>query len=279
MKRIENLVALTIVVIFTLVGAFLVEEGNAPGDSSTKDLEIHFLNVGQGDSILFEQKDEQVLIDGGPDETVLMELGKVLPVDDRTIETIVISHPHADHLGGLIYVLQSYDVGKIYYNGVSSVTPEYLQLMDIISQKKIPIERLFAGKSFWSQEVHFSTLWPGEEILTNDVNDTSLIIEASYFNSRVLLTGDASAGAQRKILGALREVSILKVSHHGSNTGTDGDILAALAPKYAVIMVGKNSYGHPTSTVLAYLAGSIIKRTDRDGTVSFWADQSGVFLY
>jgi beta-lactamase superfamily II metal-dependent hydrolase len=279
MKRIENFIALTIVIIFTLVGAYLVEEGDPPKNSPTKDLEIHFLDVGQGDSILFEQKNEQVLIDGGPDETVLMELGRVLPVDDRTIETIVITHPHADHLGGLIYVLQSYDVGKIYYNGVSSTTPEYLQLMDAISQKRIPIERLFAGKSFWSQKVYFSTLWPNEEIITNEVNDTSLIIEASYYNSRVLLTGDASAGVQRRILESLREVSILKVSHHGSNTGTDKDILAVLTPKYAVITVGKNSYGHPTSTVLAYLAGSIVRRTDRDGTVSFWADQSGVFLY
>lgn len=279
MKRFETILAISVFIIFGVLGAFLTQDNGQP-PRDTQNLEVHFLNVGQGDAILIEQQGEQLLVDGGPDNSILQELGEVMPATDRKIEKIILTHPHADHLRGLNVVLDTYEVGAVYFNGVSYNTPEFLRFMDIIKDRNIPTERLSAGKTIQVRGLTLKALWPQEQLIaTGDVNDTSLILEGSYGPLRLLLLGDAPNEIQTSIISQLAPVDVLKVSHHGSNTGTSEAILAIIKPKFSVITVGNNSYGHPSPRVLGMLRNTRVLRTDRDGTVSFWADESGIFLY
>jgi competence protein ComEC len=279
MKRIENILAFSVFIIFGVLGVFLTGEvSQAPYDS--ENLEVHFLNVGQGDAVLIEQQNEQLLIDGGPDNTILGELGRVMPMTDKKIEKIILTHPHADHLRGLNAVLDVYEVGLLYFNGVSYDTPEFRQFMETIQARNIPTERIYIGKTISINDLTLKTLWPEEKLMaTNDANETSLILEGVYGPSRLLFLGDASIEIQAAISSQLSPIDVLKVSHHGSTTATSAAILAIIKPKYSVITVGNNSYGHPSPKVLEMLTGSRVLRTDRDGTISFWADESGIFLY
>lgn len=280
MKRIENIAALTICLVFGVLGVFFVkaEDSTTTNSVSRQPSEIHFLNVGQGDAILFEQGDEQTLVDTGPDEAILTELGKVMPISDKSIETIIITHPHADHLGGLNYIFRAYSVERVYYNGVAYDSPQFDQFISEIRELQIPLERLYTGKKLTINELTLDVLWPPESLpITQDVNETSIVMAARFMPGRMLLTGDVSA----KVLGnlSLTPVDILKVSHHGSKTGTDERLLRNTNPRYAVIMVGHNSYGHPAPSILTLLEGTRIFRTDMDGTTSFFVNPSGVFLY
>jgi beta-lactamase superfamily II metal-dependent hydrolase len=281
MNKIENIIAVAIVAIFVSIGSFLIGTDNhALPENGGDNLEIHFLNVGQGDAILFEKGDNQTLLDGGPDRTVLTRLSEVMPIGDKTIETVILTHPHADHLRGLNYVLESYQVDRVFFNGIKHTTPEYYKFWSLVTDKRIPTEILYRGKNTLIGELTLITLSPVKGLANvSNINDTSLIILAVYGDSRILLTGDASATVQEKILADIPRVDILKLSHHGSKTGVSKPIIDYIKPKYVTITVGNNSYGHPSVTALSIINNSIIYRTDRDGTISFWSDKSGVFLY
>jgi beta-lactamase superfamily II metal-dependent hydrolase len=280
LRKIENILAAVITLIFVTLGSYLAQSGATAPDLADGDLEIHFLNVGQGDAILLEQQNEQVLIDGGPSDRVISELGAVMPATDKKIEKIILTHPHADHLRGLNYVMQYFEVEKVYFNGFANDTPEFKQFLEIIRERSIPVERLSAGSEVRSLDLTLSVLWPVAELeMTSDVNDTSLIMNGAFKSSRFLFPGDASIASQSAARENLEHVDILKVSHHGSRTGTNDELLAILNPRYAVVTVGKNSYGHPAATVLGLLRRSTILRTDTEGTVSFRVNETGVLLY
>jgi beta-lactamase superfamily II metal-dependent hydrolase len=272
---------MAIFVLVAVIGVFSVRSNNYDAQESQLDnrAEIHFLNVGQGDAVLFEQGNRQTLVDTGPGDAVLAELGKTMPIDDKTLENVIISHPHADHLGGLSYIARSYTIEKIYYNGFNYESPQFQEFLNLVSTENIPIERLYAGKQLYLDNLQMKVLWPPKIIpAVPDINDTSLVIMALCEGSNVLLSGDASASVLAS-LTELNEVDILKVPHHGSRTGLNKEILTVLALRYAVITVGKNSYGHPAPSILALLGGSTILRTDINGTVSFWVENGAAFLY
>lgn len=280
MKRFENIVALTICLVFGAFGVFLVRaEDTVSTSTNRKELsEIHFLNVGQGDAILFEQGEVQTLVDTGPDGAILSELGRVMPVADRSLENIIITHPHADHLGGLGYIFKAYSVDKVYFNGVAYNSPQFKQFMVDIRTHLTPVEKLYAGKKLLINDLSLNVVWPPENLReTRDANETSIVMVGRFKATSVVLTGDASA----KILDGLKigPADILKISHHGSKTGTDKKFISDIKPKYAVITVGKNSYGHPAPSVLSLLSGIPTFRTDKNGATSFWVNDTGVFLY
>lgn len=279
MNRLENIIAFTIVTIFLVFGVSLARP-NEEIQGREKGLEVHFLNVGQGDAILFEEDNHQVLVDGGPDRSVLGELGRYMPIGDKTIEVVILTHPHADHLRGLNYILESYEVEKVYFSGVSYNTPEFTLFMNLIKKHRVPTERLYIGKTLDYQGLSLKTLWPPEDLSgITDINDTSVVLDVEALQNHLLLLGDVSISAQARFRADLGRVDVLKVSHHGSKTGTDSKLLQVIKPSYAVIMVGKNSYGHPAPTILSLLQGSKILRTDREGTISFGLGKEGVLLY
>lgn len=276
-----------IIVPIFIIGLFLLGNSLIKGEPKEKDtrVRVSFLNVGQGDSTLIKTpNDKYILVDGGPDKSVMQELGKQMPPTVSKLEAVILSHPHTDHVTGLNYILDRYQVGKIYLTGISYDAPEYTEFQKKIIDYKIPVEKYYEGRNIYIDEVNFFAYWPKEESLntySKDINDTSLVFSLNYRNTSMLFLGDISAKKQDEIADTniLKKANVIKVSHHGSKTGTSAKVIEITSPEYAVISVGAdNKFGHPSQVALAMLTGQKVLRTDRDGTISFYSDGNIVTL-
>lgn len=245
-------------------------------------LRVWFLDVGQGDAIFLETPHgKQVLIDGGPDQTVLSKLSSIMWPWDRTIDAVVVSHPDADHITGLIPVFERYQVHTIYETGVRGGTPVIAQLDEAMKQEPAQQVLVRAGQSIELDGVTIDMLWPTSQAVQTqkDRNNTSIIMRVRYGASVLLLTGDAEEEVEDEIAMTAGDVDVLKVGHHGSKTSTGWKLLEATKPEIAVISAGAdNRYGHPHPIVLFRLIehGSQIWRTDLEGDILVSTD--GTFM-
>lgn len=272
------------------------------GPDSPNDVRLSFFNVGQGDSIMISKGDYQLLIDGGPDDSLLPEIGRVMPVSDREIEVIVLTHPHADHLVGLNQIVDRYKVGAIYLSGVIHNSNQYLEFLSKIKDNQISTFVPDEGQQInLFNNASISFLWPGKKFekvsscdpsdrpetevaldCIKNLNNSSQVLKFCYFEQCSLYLGDLENDAQLEMLGndGQRDYSaqILKISHHGSSNGSNQQFLDLVKPKFAVVSVGAdNRYGHPHAATISLLEsiklpdGSTPKilRTDRDGTIGF----------
>lgn len=255
-------------------------------DERTK---IVFCDVGQGDAAYIRIKNKiDVLIDAGPDKSVLSCLGKYMPFWDRKIELILISHNQKDHFGGLNYILDRYQIGTVFLvNDLNTSLQSFKRLKEKIINKKAKIEETLAGKIIQAvqprrlDEAKFTMIWPIRNLNSNNDNDFSNVLLFEENNFRVLFTGDASPFVFGRLShGAIDKVDILKIPHHGSKNGLTKNFLDLADPTVAVISVGKNnSYGHPAKEILDMLKAkntrtersrSIqIRRTDVEGNIIF----------
>ncbi len=246
------------------------------------ELRLTVFDIGQGDSIFIEAPNgNQVLIDGGPSSAVLGKLGSVMPFWDRSIDLVVLTHPHADHVAGLVEVLKRYDVGMVLESDANYSTAEYAEWHRLLKEKQIPVIIARAGqKIHLSPKTELGILTPLESFVgksPNNVHDAMVVSKLVYGSSSALLMGDAEKQVEYRLLlsGAKLKSDILKVGHHGSKTSTTQDFVRAVSPRYAVISVGrKNRYGHPTQQTLNTLAKFNIPifRTDQGGDVEFVSD-------
>lgn len=159
-------------------------------------LKIVFLDVGQGDSMLVRTPEgENVLIDGGPDKSVVYRLEKYLPWYDRTIDAMILTHPHADHVNGLIEIMKRYKVSRVISTGVVHTTPEYLEWLELIKKQKIPAEVFKKGDGLdFGNNVNLTTLYPFKNLVgerVEDLNNTSLVFLLQTPKAKILLMGDA----------------------------------------------------------------------------------------
>jgi competence protein ComEC len=264
-----------------LIIAILVSVGAAtmPDD----ELHISFLNVGQGDAILIQKGNQQVLIDGGPSPQALtLELGDRMPFWDRTIELVILTHPHSDHLAGLVEVLHRYQVEQVLYPELDYPSSLYDQWHELIEEKDIPCSLAQAGQQVdLGDGVMIKVLNPQESLLTStgsDINNNSVVLRLSTGQASFLLAADIEWEAEFKLIALSDDLSstVLKVGHSGSNTSTTPEFLAAVSPQVAVISVGDNPFGHPSNEVLARLEAELgssnIYRTDEQGTIEFITD-------
>lgn len=278
-QRLKNKTQYIILAILLMVAVFVWSQVLAQAPSA-EIVKIDFLDVGQGSAILVSAPNSnQVLIDGGPSDVVLAKLGEALPVFDKKIELLILTHPDADHLSGLIEVLKRYEVEKILESGISDSSAEYRAWNDLIAAKDIPVVFAQAGQIVKiADNLAIKILYPlgkinGQEF--KNTNATSLVGKIIYGQNLVLFTGDAEEQTEKPLLllGADLQADILAVGHHGSKTSTSAEFLAAVKPQIAVIQVGlKNRYGHPTQEVLDRLKGTDIRRTDLDKNVEFECD-------
>lgn len=242
-----------------------------------KRLEIVFCDVGQGDAVLVSYGNLQMLVDGGPDNAVLSCLGKNMAFWDRKIELVVVSHPQADHMTGIIDVVRRYKVGQLAMTRVENDTPEVRELKKVINLLQVPYLELRQGEKLQLGGVEIEVLWPLESWReVSDINQVSTVLLGSYGGFEFLLTGDIDIGIedQLRLTDKLREVEVLKVAHHGSKYSSGEQFLRAVKPKLAVIEVGQNRFGHPTEEVLERLSGvgSRIMKTNEDGQVKVISD-------
>lgn len=252
-------------------------------------LEIDFYDVGQGDAIFIETpKGKQILVDGGPDLTILEKLGRELPFWDRYIDLVILTHPEYDHIGGLIEVIKRYKVGGILTTGVVRDTAEYRKWQRIIEQENIPIYIAQAGKVIdLGSNIKLVILHPFENLSGQEIkkaNNTSIVAQLVYGDFEVLLTGDIEKKVEKALVNSANppaggpptgglESDILKVPHHGSKTSSTKNFIQAVNPIIAIIQAGKdNPYGHPHQSVLDTLSDITTFITGRDGDVEILSD-------
>jgi len=244
-------------------------------------LEVDFLDVGQGDSILIKAPQGQtVLIDGGPDQQVLAELAHYLPWWDKEIDLMILTHPHADHVTGLNYVLENYQVSQVMATGVSHTSANYLNWLATIKEKKIPLTIVDSPRQVVLGDCQLNIIWPRENLLNKTVdnlNNTSIVSQLNCGQTVWLLTGDLESDGEAALLasGLNLKAQVLKVGHHGSLTANSLAWLEAIQPDWAIISAGKdNSYGLPKQTIIERLEnlGATVWRTDQQGSLQLSTD-------
>lgn len=248
-------------------------------------LTVAFLDIGQGDSIYIEAPNgNQLLVDGGAGRAVLSQLGEVMPLGDRSLDVVIGTHPDKDHIGGLLDVIRSYEVGEFLEPGVPADTLVYKELKKMLEDKGIPVVLARRGMSIVLDEadnVHLDILFPDTDVSQfKQTNDASIVGRLTYASTSVMLTGDSPIKIERHLVSldaaGLRS-DILKAGHHGSRTSSNEAFLRAVAPEYAIISAGKNNrYGHPHQEVLNLLSmlGIPALRTDEEGTIVFRSNGS-----
>lgn len=250
--------------------------------SSHRPLTFAMLDVGQGDAIFIESPTgTQMLVDAGPDSSVLRELPKLMPFWDRSLDVVVMTHPDQDHVGGFVDIFKSYKVHTVFEPGVFSNTATYKSLEDTIKDKNIPNVLARAGMQVnLGGGAYVEFLFPDRSVVDWETNNASVVARLVYGDSSFMLTGDATKYTEGIILSTktpeqLRS-TVLKVGHHGSDTSSSAEFIRAVAPRYALISDGRNNkYGHPKESVLDTLGqfGAQILRTDQSGTVVFKCDR------
>jgi competence protein ComEC len=247
-------------------------------------LEADFLDVGQGDAELIRTPyGQKILIDGGPDNTVLSRLGGILPFWDRSIDLVILTHPHDDHFSGLIDVLKKYQVKLILMTEAESNVPSFQEFVATVRNKKTPV--IFIEKKqtvVLGEGLRLEILHPEKGDWKNkDLNETSIVARLDYYDDNFLFMGDAGVATEKELLGEKVDLhaEVLKVGHHGSDSASSLDFLRAVAPQIAVIECGlDNKFGHPKADTLWRLtkAGAEIFRTDRNGTIKIKSDGKNI---
>lgn len=236
-------------------------------------LTVHFINVGQGDSIFIASPDGQnILIDAGDGRAAGAVVRYLHDRNVTKVDYLIATHPHEDHIGGMVYVLRQFPVDKVYMPRASHTTRTYRTLLTTIQELGLKITEAKAGVTLdVGPDIVAAFIAPNENSYDN-LNNYSAVLRLVYGDSAFLFAGDAEALSEREMTLYAEEISadVLKVGHHGSDTSTTEDFLVAVAPVIAVISVGNdNPYGHPHASVLERLAlhGVQVYRTDQHGTV------------
>ena len=243
-------------------------------------LTVAFLNVGQGDAIFIESPSgNQVVFDGGPDSSLLRELGKVMPFYDRSLDLLVVTNPDKDHFAGFLGALRAYRVGAVLEPGTVGASAEYVALAELINQKEVPHLLARRGQRIdIGGGAFIEILFPDRDVSGISTNNGSIVAKLVYGNTSVLLTGDTTEAVENYLTsldGKSLDVDVLKVGHHGSRTSTGTALLGFASPAMAVISAGKdNSYGHPHPEVLARLEQFEVETlgTYERGTISMESD-------
>ena len=269
---------------------------------ASQNLTAHFIDVGQGDSILLQFKDKSLLIDGGPAE-MAPRLGEYLRRQNVTsLDLLVLTHPHDDHIGGLIAALVDLPVKKAMDNGENDSSLIYKRFRSLMGKKNIPYAPAYAGQEIdLDPALNIEVLWPPQgglsggaklsrnaamknplesvvvRALSGDMNQNSMVLRITYGRISLLLMGDADTVVENSLVSSGSNLSsqILKVGHHGGTSASCSEFLEKVKPLVSIIFVGEgNYYGYPTKRTLSNLeaVGSSVFRTDTCGDIIITTD-------
>lgn len=244
---------------------------------SDKTLRVVFCDVGQGDGIFIRTPaGTDIIIDGGKKNGKMLAcLSENMPFWDNKIELLFATHPDADHMGGLVEIIENYEIGSFNTSAGTTDTVLFTNFKKSVRAKKIPTKIITAGDRFiLADGVTLETLWPKPDFVSDDTNDYSLVQVLRFGEFQALLTGDVTY----QILNTLSLVDsyeVFKLPHHGSKTGVDDASMTNVRAYLAVISVGKNnSYYHPHPSVLSLLKKYSVRymRTDQLGQIEIITD-------
>ena len=259
-------------------------------DAEAEQLQVHFLDVGQADAALLQYKGQHMLVDTGDVDGRPALVQRLKEKGVHTLDVVLISHPHGDHLGGMAALFDQFHIKQIYDNGQESRTAMYKNYVKNIVRKKISYKALKRGdKVTFADDVVCHVLWPSAEGAaamtaseSGRTNNQSVVCKIAFGSFSVLFTGDAQREAEEQILRHARrndlKATILKAGHHGSKTSSSPAFIEAVRPEAVVVSCGAgNSYGFPHTAVLAALKKqkADVYRTDRDGAISVVSDGRG----
>lgn len=270
MKYLINLLVLSVIAVFLAVLK-----------TPTNNLSIIACDVGQGDAILIQKGNNQILIDGGPNNSVLTCLGKYMPFYDRTIELVILTHPEKDHYGGLIDVFKTYKVDVFGSNNDKSSSLDYKVLTNEVGGSGTDRIILVNGVNLRLGMIYLDILNPLNNEISNDSNNNGVVTLLRYNDFKAIFMADVDNGVSDLISqnSKVQNVNYIKVNHHGSKNGLSEKLIEATKPGLAVISVGaKNSYGHPTKEILDLLEkyNARVLRTDQMGDIEFVIDGKGI---
>lgn len=258
------------------------------GGSASGTLEVYFFDVGQGDSELIRLPGgENILIDAGTSSTEDELVGELRSLGAETLDLVVATHPHADHIGGMAAVIDAFDVRQVVMPRISEsdtpTTKTYENLLQSIADKGLTIMPAEPGDELLSSGGAVLTVLAPNGEDYGDLNNYSVVLRLTYGEDSFLFTGDAEEASEEEMLSLdwPLTATVLKCGHHGSETSTSPAFLDAVSPQYAVISCGvDNDYGHPDAVTLEKLeaAGVEVFRTDRQGTILASTEGSGVTM-
>lgn len=252
-------------------------------------LEVTVIDVGQGDCILLRSPEgKTMLIDAGPSDAFDSIRAALNQFGAGSLDVVIATHPHEDHIGSMAAVLDAYPVGAFYTIPEEAPTPAYAGMRAALERNGCPVQYAEAGMEIpWAESCTATVLNPipayADEL--SELNDCSIVLRVTYGDTAVLLTGDAEELAEKRMLDtfpkSMLKADVLKLGHHGSSTSTGYSFFLAVDPDYAVASCGKdNEYGHPHLETLSLLydTRTAFYRTDYDQTVTFRLDGTSVYV-
>lgn len=252
-----------------------------------KPMIVSFLDVGQGDAIFIETPNgNQILIDGGPGRNVVSELGALMDFSDRSLNMVIATHADADHITGLLPVLEQYVVSLFVDPGVRSDTGIDRALVSLLQKQDIPYVVARRGIRFIldaKRGIFLETHLPEQVGLTKDRNEDSIVFRLVYGDTAFVLTGDAVIANEKALVyaGDNLTAQVVKAGHHGSKTSTSDEFIQSVDPEFSVISYGcDNRYGHPHTDVMQILEKHDVEilHTCEMGTITFYSNGKNVWL-
>lgn len=280
MRRIKSSLAI-IILLFVSLLALGISDPNTRGLFFGRgvlfnaEIKVFVLDVGQGDSILIKAFDRNVLIDAGPDKNLSAD--KIGSFGVKRLSLVIVTHPHSDHIDGMVRVIERYNPEYYLDPGIPHTSKTYKTLIELVEKKKLKYIRP-NGQTIHLQSAELYIFPLPNDV--RDINNGSVVSKLSYKDFGMLFLGDAELEEQSFLIKTERDKlksKVVKISHHGSTTGTNQRLIDVVSPETAVISVGRgNPYGHPHREVIELLKKNNIRtyRTDRDGTVIILSDGS-----
>lgn len=250
-----------------------------PSVTAEGELEVHFIDVGNADCIFIRQQDKTLLIDAGESTTYDRVKDYLLDYGVTRLDMVVATHPHADHIGGMPFILEDFEVGQFIMSFMpDSATPTtkgYLRMLELLDEKNVTICEAKVGDVYELGTARLQILGPIEE--TTDKNNMSVITRLTFGDRAFLFTGDAESGVEKDLVESGYDLTadVMKLGHHGSKTSNSSRLLSAVSPQCVVATCGKdNDYGHPSLEVLRRLEAMDITlyRADVSGHIVITSD-------
>ncbi len=266
----------TIVIIIAVIFYILDAVGGLGNKDIEGNCEFHFIDVGQGDCTLIISEDAAIVIDAGPGDHA-DSTEKYIKSYTDTIDYLILTHPHEDHIGGADEIIESINVKNIIMSDASTDTATFTVLLDAVENSGANVIEAKSGDEYTAGDIVFTILSPVSDF--TNYNDYSIVTKVEFGNTSAMITGDVEQHSEKLIIekfkkGFLRS-DIYQVSHHGSSTSNSSAFFSAISPKYAVIQCEDgNSYGHPHREIIKELENRNIEyyRTDKIGHVVFTSD-------